>query len=395
MSGDSDRHGGRENASQRDSETLQETSMKIQQISKFYYPYVGGLEQVVQTLAEGFHGNGHAVRVLASAENGRGARERVNGVPVIRATTVATLQSVPICPTLPAHLRKVSRDADLLHFHLPNPAAVASHFLAGSDRPPIIVTYHSDIVKQAAALEAYRPILRRFLDRADRIIVTSPNLLDHSAHLEPFADKCEVVPLSIDLDEFSEYDGPTYDLPGDSSRPTLLFVGRLSYYKGVEYLIDAMADVDADLLVVGGGERRETLERRARNRGVDGDVSFLGKVPGEMLRYCYEAADVFVLPSIAPSEAFGVVQLEAMATGTPVVNTDLPTGVPWVSRDGETGLTVPPKDAAALTGAINDLLGDAEQRRTYGANARERVERRFTTERMLEGTEAVYRDAMN
>ncbi|WP_101296766.1 glycosyltransferase [Halegenticoccus soli] len=369
--------------------------MNIQQISKFYYPEVGGLEQVVQTLAEGFHGSGHTVQVLASVRKGRGTRERIHGVPVVKVATVATVQSVPICPTFPYHLRDASRNADLLHIHLPNPTAVVSQLLTGSHRPPIVVTYHSDIVKQATALKAYRPLLYRLLERADRIIVTSPNLLQHSEHLKPFSDKCEVVPLSIDLDAFGDYAGPTYDLPVDPSRPTLLFVGRLSYYKGVKYLIDAMVQVDADLLVVGDGDRREALERRMRDRGVDDDITFLGKVSQELLRYCYEAADIFVLPSIAPSEAFGVVQLEAMATGTPVINTSLPTGVPWVSKDGETGLTVPPKDAASLANAINELLAEPDRRDIYGANARERVERRFTTERMLEGTEAVYRDVVS
>lgn len=368
--------------------------MHVLQVSKYYYPSVGGIEQVVRTLAEGFDGDGHAVTVLATAEAGRGGRETVHGVDVRRTTTLGELMSVPVSPTYPAAMARAGRDADLVHLHLPNPLAVVSYLAAGNDGSPLVVTYHSDIVRQSAALRLYRPLLDRVLDRADRVVTTSPRLLAHSDYLAPHRENCTVVPLSVDPGEHGPYEGPAFDLPTDPGRPTLLFVGRLSYYKGVEHLVDAMVDVEADLLVAGDGERRAALERRARERGVEGKVSFLGHVPDRKLRYCYDAADLFVLPSVEPSEAFGVVQLEAMAHGVPVVNTDLPTGVPWVSPDGETGLTVPPADSGALADAIGELLADPDRRRRYGENARERVERQFTHDRMLDGVAAVYDDVL-
>lgn len=360
--------------------------MRILQVSKYYHPEVGGLEQVVKTLAEGFDGPDHTVRVLAATPRGLGGTERVNDVAVRKVASLGEVASVPVTPLLPLELASASRDADLLHVHLPHPGTVLSHLALGSDSQRVVVTYHSDIVKQSTALRAYEPLLHRFLDRVDHITVTSPNMLAHSRHLEPYADKTSIVPLSIDPDDFGPFDGPKHD----QSRPTLLFVGRLSYYKGVEYLVDAMVDVDADLLVVGDGDRREAIERRVREKNLDGDVTLLGRVSDRKLRDCYEEADVFVLPSIAPSEAFGVVQLEAMACGLPVVNTDLPTGVPWVSRDGETGRTVPPEDAAALAGAINDLLDDPSLRRRYGSNAVDRVERHFTRDVMLDRMADIY-----
>ena len=364
----------------------------VLQVSKYYYPEVGGIEQVVRTLAEGLHGPDMDVRVLAAAAGGLGGHDRINGVPVTKASSLGELASVPVTPLLPARLARRARSADIVHLHLPNPAAVASYLSLGPSRPRLVVTYHSDIVRQSKALRVYESALHRVLDRADRIVTTSPNLLDHSEHLQPHTDRCEVAPLSVDLEEFESYDGPEYDLPTDPDRPTLLFVGRLSYYKGVEYLVDAMCDVDADLLVVGDGEERDALESRARDRGVTDRVRFLGRIPDEKLQYCYRAADVFVLPSVAPSEAFGIVQLEAMAVGTPVVNTDLPTGVPWVSRDGETGLTVPPGDADALADALETLIEDPGLRRRYGENAVERVHEKFGRERMVERTRALYEE---
>jgi rhamnosyl/mannosyltransferase len=315
----------------------------------------------------------------------------VENVSVTRTASLGVAKSVPLAPTYPARLWQASRHADVVHHHLPNPLSVVSHLATPSTDAPVVATYHSDIVRQQTALKLYRPLLHRFLDDLDHIFVTSPRLLDHSDHLTPFREKASVVPLSIDLDDYGRYEGPPVDLPGDPDRPTLLFVGRLNYYKGVEYLLDAMPNVDADLLIAGDGDRREALRDRADRLGVTDRVHFLGYVEEDRLHACYDRADVFVLPSVEPSEAFGIVQLEAMAYGTPVVNTNLPTGVPWVSQDGETGLTVPPRDPDALAEAIAALLADPERRRVYGDRARERVEELFGRERMLDTMESRYR----
>lgn len=371
--------------------------MNVLQVSKFYYPDVGGIEKTVQTLAEGLNGPDREVRVLASRRVGRGNTESINGVRVRKSPSFGTPLSTPAAPLLPAELAVTARWADVVHVHLPNPTAVVAGLAALPSDARLIVHYHSDIVKQSTALVAYRPLLHRFLRRADRIVTTSPTLLERSEHLAPHAGNCEVIPLSIDVDAFRRDRGEASggaaagaDLPVDPDRPVALFVGRLSYYKGVEHLVDAMGAVDAHLLIVGDGDRRAALERRASERGVADRVSFLGKVSDETLHRCYRRADAFALPSIAPSEAFGIVQLEAMAYETPVVNTDLPTGVPWVSRHGETGLTVPPGDGAALADALNRLFSDPDLRRRYGRAARERAEREFDRSVMLDRTARLY-----
>jgi glycosyltransferase involved in cell wall biosynthesis len=365
--------------------------MDILQLNKFYHPEIGGIEEVVRAIAEGMHRRGHECRVLVSKPSSRGSQDVVDGVPVTRTTSLGVAKSVPLAPTFPLRLWQASRDADVVHHHLPNPLSVVSHLATPATGAPVVATYHSDIVRQQTALKFYRPLLHRFLGDLDHIFVTSPRLLDHSDHLAPYHEKASVVPLSIDLNDYGRYEGPPVDLPGDPDRPTLLFVGRLNYYKGVEYLLDAMPNVDADLLIAGDGDRREALRDRTDRLGVTDRVHFLGYVEEERLHACYDRADVFVLPSVEPSEAFGIVQLEAMAYGTPVVNTNLPTGVPWVSQDGETGLTVPPRDADALAEAIAALLADPERRRTYGDRARERVEDLFGRERMLDTMESRYR----
>ncbi|WP_135824053.1 glycosyltransferase [Halorussus ruber] len=366
--------------------------MNLLHVSKFYYPNTGGIEWVVKQLAEGT-ADGNAVNVLSSVPRGFGGDDVINGVRVTKAGSLGVALSVPLAPTFPFHLRSAIQEADVAHFHLPDPLSVISYLSSRDTATKTVATFHNDIVKQSTALQVYRPFLDRFLETVNRIIVTSPALLEQSEFLTPYREKCTIVPLGIDVDEFGDYSGTEFDLPG-RDRPTILFAGRLIYYKGIEYLIDAMVDVDADLLIAGSGELREELEQRAADRGVDNKVTFLGYVSDEKLHYCYERADVFALPSIAPSEGFGIVQLEAMAYQTPIVNTNIPSGVPWVSKDGETGLTVPPRDSRCLSKALRTLVEDEQLRSTLGDNARRRVEAKFTHDRMVSKTNEVYEELL-
>jgi rhamnosyl/mannosyltransferase len=365
----------------------------ILHVSKFYYPKTGGIEWVVKQLAEGMVGEGTSVNVLSSVPRGFGGTDVLNGVSVTKTSSLGVTLSVPIAPTYPFHLHLMIRNADITHFHLPDPLSVVSYLLAGDDETTTVATYHNDIFRQSTALQFYRPFLDRFLEKVDRILVTSPTLLKRSGFLAPYRQKCTVVPLSIDIEEYGGYDGREFNLP-TTDRPTIFFAGRLIYYKGLEFLIDSMTDVDADLLIAGSGELRDELERRVAKRGVEDKVSFLGHVSDEKLHYCYDHADVFALPSIAPSEGFGIVQLEAMAYRTPVVNTDIPSGVPWVSKDGETGLTVPPKNSERLSEALQTLVTDQQLRESLGENARKRVEERFGRNRMVSKTKAAYQELL-
>jgi len=366
--------------------------MDILQVNKFYHPVIGGIEHVVHQLATGLSELGNPTSVLTSRQRGFGRSETVEGVSVTRTSSLGVALSTPLAPTFPVRLRQLSRDADLVHYHLPNPLAVASYLIA-QPSTPIVVTYHSDIVRQATALRLYQPLLDRFLSEADRIVTTSPRLRDNSEHLQPYIEKTDVVPLSIDIDQIDSTTGNSQEVFTTDEVPTVLFVGRLNYYKGVEYLLDAMAMVEtpATLCIIGDGTRRTDLEQRVQSLGIDNRVKFLGQVDDETLNAFYEAASLFVLPSTEPSEAFGIVQLEAMAHGLPVINTNLPTGVPWVSLDGKTGITVPPRNKRALADAIEELLSNTTRRAAYGQAARKRVESRFGEEQMIADTIDIYR----
>ncbi len=372
--------------------------MNILQIFKYYSPHVGGVEKVAQDIAEGLRGETR-MKVLASHEDFKTRTERINGIDVTRAGRVATYFSVPLAPRFPFLMRRMARDADILHFHLPYPLADVSHLLA---RPHgrVVAWWHSEIVKPKQLSRLYRPLLKRFLHRTDRIIVAAPQLVDKSPFLSQFREKCRVIPIGIDTERFrmtAQIEEKIRQIRERCGSEIVLFVGRLIYYKGVDFLIQAMADGarrNTTLLVVGEGPLRPGLEAAVREKGLQDRVLFLGKVPDDELTGYFHACDLFVLPSVANSEAFGIVQLEAMACGKPVISTDLPTGVPFVNLHGRTGLIVPPADSPALAGAMAALLDNRTLAARYGETGRQRVQSEFTVNVMVKRVLELYRDVM-
>jgi rhamnosyl/mannosyltransferase len=262
----------------------------------------------------------------------------------------------------------------------------------------VIVTYHSDIVKQRRLLQAYAPFQNFVLDRASAILCTSPNYAESSESLRAYRDKCVVVPLGVDLAAFDvtpEIRARAAEIRKRIGAPLVLSVGRLAYYKGFEHAIRALRDVpNAQLVIVGDGPLKEPLQACARDAGVVERVHFEHGVSDADLVAFYVACDLFVLSSIARSEAFAIVQLEAMACSRPIVNTNLDSGVPFVSRHEESGLTVPPEDPNALASAINRILAGDTFRAELGAVGRRRVETDFTKEKMAASVLAVYEKAL-
>ena len=365
--------------------------LRVLHVGKFYPPYLGGMETHLQSLCENLS-RSVAVQVLVANEDRRSVTEVVQGVEVTRLGTWLNVAAAPLCPGLVGAMRRAQ--ADLVHLHLPNPAAVMA-YLASGQRGRLVVTWHSDVIRQKLLSRAFAPILHRLLNRCDAVIATSPPYLDGSPELSAYRDRCCVIPFGIPLDEFRRRDAEAaMRIRARYGSRLIMSVGRMVYYKGFEYLIRAMQRIDGCLLLVGDGPLRLQLEAEAWRCGVRDRVVFLGKLSqAEMIDH-YHAADVFALPSIARSEAFGIVQLEAMACGKPVINTQLDSGVPFVSRDRETGLTVPPADAEALAGAINLLLDDAALRAAYGKAALRRVQNEFELQVMVRRMLELYAQVM-
>jgi len=367
--------------------------INVLHVGKFYHPYAGGMETVLRGLARSLHAHDDvSVRVLVCNDAPRTVSGLVDGIPVRRLASLSTLASQPICPALPYWLWKDR--ADVVHLHLPNPLAGLSFLLAGR-RCPLVVTYHADIVRQRYLLKPYLALLHRVLRRADRIVVATPNHIKYSRILPRYAGKCTVIPFGIDLSRFrltAEIARAVDAIRRAHPGPRVLFIGRLVYYKGVEYLIRAMGRVDARLFVIGSGPLEGKLKALAGSGNLAGKIAFLGWVPEREKLAHLHACDLLVLPSVEPAEAFGMTQIEAMACSKPVVSTDLPSGVACVNRHGVTGLVVPPRDPAALAGAINRLLGDAVLRRRLGAAGRHLAESEYAEQRMGQRYRRVYLD---
>jgi len=368
----------------------------ILHVGKFYPPVAGGMERVVETLCRL---NGHGVVNHALVVNtGRGTvRETIDGVRVTRVGRIASAGSVPIAPGFAAELGGSRADAIVLHE--PNPWALLS-FTITRPRAPLAIWFHSEVVRPRVQYSLfYHPIARAAYRVARRIVVSSPALAEHAAALEPYRDRIAVIPFGIDAVRWQA----TPEIRRRAAairarlggRPLVLFAGRMVPYKGVDVLLRALEGTPAAAVLVGRGPSSNGWQALAGRLRLGERVTFAGEVAHEELVALYHACDLFVLPSVTRAEAFGYVQLEAMACGKPVVSTRLPTGVPWVNRDGETGLTVPPGDPSALREAIAALAGDPDRRARMGEAGRTRVASEFSMVNMRAAVAALYRELLD
>jgi glycosyltransferase involved in cell wall biosynthesis len=352
----------------------------------------GGIEHTMRLISRGLVAmGGFEVSVLCASGEPRTRTEVLEGVEVVRLATFGRLARTPVSPGFPAWIRRMK--PDLLHFHYPHPTGEMACLLA-APRCPVVVTYHADVIRQRRIMQVYRHALVHFLRRADRILVTSPVALEGNEILRPHLDRCRVLPLGISLDRMRETDRTREvaarlrrELPG----PVTLFVGRIRPYKGLPVLIEAMKGVPGSLVLVGRGEEEKRVARLVREGGLADRVHMAGDVPDGDLAGYYRAADLFVLPSVHRSEAFGLAMVEAMSCGLPVISTRLGTGTSFVNRAGETGLEVEPGNPAELADAMRLLLSDRELAARLGAGGARRS-RMFTDQAMIANTAAVYRE---
>lgn len=358
--------------------------MKVVHVYKDYYPPVyGGIEQHMHDLVHGL--SGIEFTILTASRSRRAKVDWDHGVRVIRAAEFGRPASAPIAPGWFGALRSV--DADVFHFHMPNPFAEAA-LIAGRSRVPLVVTFHADVARRPL-YTLYRPVQDRLLAAARSIVVSSQRLLETSPVLGRHARRANVIPFGTDVSRWRPRPPLADTLRARFRPPLVLFLGRLAHYKGLDLLIEASRSLDATVVIVGHGPERKRLEALAR-RSRSGRIAFVGSVPNDERGGYYHAADVFVLPSTSRLESFGIAMLEAMACGTPVVSTEVMTGTSWVNRHGETGLVVPPNDARALHEGIGRLLADEARRRAYGEEAARRVASCFRKEPMLADVASLY-----
>lgn len=377
--------------------------MRVLHVGKFWPPYPGGIESASRELCAALVAEGVEVDVLAhgSPPSWRVRTLEDQGIAVHLAACPAQLAYAPLSPGFPLLLGRLIRERrpEILHLHLPNPSAFWVLAVATARRLPLVLHWHADVplaeVPRAVRLfyGLYRHPEQALLRRAARIICTSPDYRDGSPVLAPWLDKTRVIPLGVapvPAPAASEREAAAALWRGSGLR--VLAVGRLSHYKGFDVLIEALAEVpEARLLLVGAGECGAALQRQVRERGLEGRVHLAGALSDALRDGAYAAADVFCLPSIARSEAFGVVLLEAMRAGLPVIATRVPgAGMNHVLDGGEAGVLVPPGDVAALAAALRELAADPARRQRFANAGHARWRDAFTLARSARAVRDLY-----
>ncbi len=356
--------------------------MKILQVNKLYYPVIGGIETTVRNIAENLNKKDLKVSVLACQKKGSRQEEEINGVTVYRAASWGKKLGMPLSFDFFRFFKKTVKDYDIILIHHPFPLAfLALPFIS---KKKIFIMYHSDIVRQKILALPFLPFIKYGLKRAEKIFVGGENIIKYSPLLKKHRNKCVIIPFGLNLTNYQTTPKLLEEaelIKEKYKQPLLLTVGRLVYYKGFQYLISAMAKIEANLIIIGQGAKKKQLEKLIKKLELTNKINIIDHVPD--LKSYYLASDLFIFPSCARSEAFGLVQLEAMAYQKPVINTYLKTAVEEVSLNNVTGLTVPIKDSIALAEAINNLLNDPEKRKKFGRAAELRVQMEFKNEYFL------------
>jgi len=366
---------------------------RVLHVGRYFWPRRGGIEQSLYHRCLRYKDHVR-LRVLASNTTRRTVRETYDGIDVTRLPLWGTVAGMPVSPELVGELRRT--DADIIHFHTPNPVAELACLVA-QPKAKIVSLHHHDVRPRKVLWPMYRRVERAFYERNARIIATAPENIEHSTVLRDFKERACVIPSSIDPDEFRrtpERERRVKALRERFGPRMILFIGRHVLHKGLHVLIRAMKDLDAHLVVGSHGPYTMHLKELTRRLGLSERVTFTGDIPDDDVPCYFQAADVFCLPSMSRLEAFGLVQLEAMVCGVPVVSTRLETGVVYVNLDGVTGLTVPPGDAGALAAALGRLLSDEALRRKLGQQARKRVLDEFTHDLNVRRTLELYAEVL-
>ena len=353
--------------------------LRVLHAFKIYYPEVYGgipyaIEQAMQVRPDLFQHE-----LLVCSTDPAASANQMAGVERVRS--FGNLFSLPLAPFYPFRLWQKMKHADVVILHAPFPLADLVLGLGLRRKVPVIVYWHSDIISQKFFGALLRPLLMATLRRAKAILLSNERILHRRVLIDRFAEKLKQLTYPIDAQRFvlSEDESGAVQALKDRYPRLVLAVGRLVKYKGFDVLIEAARSVDAAFLIVGEGSERPALQAAIERAGLDERVRLVGALKERDLVVHLHAANMFVMPSVTNAETFGIAQLEAMAAGCPVVNTQLDTMVPLLARDNTEAITVQPRDAGALAAALTTLFNNAALRRHLAVNAKERAHA-FSTE---------------
>lgn len=363
--------------------------MRVLHFFKTYWPDTfGGVERTIHAIAKGTAKYGIESEVLSLSEKPGENSLEFDGHMAHKAKLDFEFASTGFSREVFGRFRELSGKADIIHYHFPWPVMDIVHLVTHPGKPAV-VTYHSDIVKQKALLQVYKPLMFRFLKSVDRIVATSPNYLMSSDVLRRFGSKTTVIPLGLDQADYPRADEATLARwRGRFPGRFFLFVGVLRYYKGIHILLEAAKRNGLNVVVVGSGPMEAEL-KEAAGQGVH-NAHFVGALPDQDKIALLELCEALVFPSPLRSEAFGLSLVEAAMFGKPMISCEIGTGTSFVNLNNETGLVVPPNDVDALSDAMKRIWQDKEKTFAMGVAARDRYLAHFTAEEMCSAYHRLY-----
>lgn len=370
--------------------------MKVLQTGKFY-PITGGVEKVMYHLVTGLPAQGVESDMLCAACGRPATIEVPGGGRIFAVRTLKKVKATMIAPSMILRLRRIAGNYDIVHIHHPDPMAALALRLSGY-RGKVVLHWHADILRQRQLLKVFRPLQQWLINRADVIVGTSPTYIAGSPWLRNVQQKCVCVPIGVERPVEVPQEAVDRVKSRWGGRKIVFSMGRLVSYKGFEYLIDAAQYLPEDYVVIIGGKGvlQDELERRIAELNLGEKVKLTGFIDDDELAAYYRAADVFCMSSVERTEAFGLVQIEAMGCGTPVVATEIAgSGVSWANSHGESGLNVPVRDARAIAGAIMTITADEDTRKKYSAGALRRFHNMFLKETMITHITDIYNQLLS
>lgn len=365
--------------------------LRVLHVYRTYFPDTqGGLEEVIRQICRNTKEQGIESRVFMLSDNPVPAVLELEEAQVHRFHRTFEVASCGVSIGSLSGFKRLVEWADVVHYHFPWPFADLLH-LFGRVSKPSLLTYHSDVVRQKTLLRFYRPLMRAFLNKMDRIVPTSENYFASSTELGRYSEKVEVIPIGLNEDTYPSVSNEELSAVRERvGEGFFLFVGVLRYYKGLHILLDAIQNTSLRCVISGAGPIETELKEQATKLGLK-NVQFLGYVSDSEKVALYQLCRAVVFPSHLRSEAFGVTLIEGSMFGKPLISCEIGTGTTYVNADGETGIVVPPANAKALREAMLQLDEDEALAGSLGKAARSRYERLFTGRLMGERYAQLYK----
>ena len=369
--------------------------MKILQLGKFY-PIKGGVEKVMYDLLIGLSQRSITCDMLCASSEILSTNNQITPnkfSEIFVEPSINEIAKTKISPALISKLRKICSNYDIIHLHHPDPMSALALFLSGY-RGKVILHWHSDILAQKVLLRFYKPLQTWILKRADLILTTSPNYLEQSKYLTKYKKKSDILPIGISDISKDYNEGKSEHIKQQYKDKKIIFsLGRLVTYKGFEYLINAAEYLPEDYVILIGGEGplKQHLQDIINQKQLNSKVCLLGYLDDVDVFSYYKACDLYCLSSIEKTEAFAIVQIEAMSFSKPIVATEIfGSGVSWVNKNGYSGINVPPKNSQKLSLAIIEILQNKDRYDKYCNNARQRYLEFFNIKSMIDNVLVLY-----